>query len=334
MASKRHLLGVLLSLSVTMAVVLEALALCSFTEVVERDGNVLTVSGSRVEGSPSSAREQVIGGICGAFLVLRGTVLELAPVAVCDAEETIHTVMSVEVIRSWKAEAAGTQRVRLREDIADSSRSRPSYAPFSIGDECLLFVDRDSIGEFIVSPVSLAIQGSAVLGSRGVAQQISKELAFALVDSCVAEGTTSSMVRLADLIVEGDVELSSEDWLGLERCACSVRLVNLTVHKGVLADDVFELTNLRGSRGWVSWPKFEVGQRVLLFLGDDSVATHKLIGGWLGQWCLSEGDTFHLGRGAAPWRIGTVPLDEAMRADLAPARTMSRRQLAAALRRG
>jgi hypothetical protein len=266
-------------------------------------------------------------------MVIGGTVLGLTPVAVADTEDSTHTLVSVEVQRSWKAHVDGVQRVRLMEDLSRPPRGRPSYASFTAGDECLLYVVRDSLNELMGAPTSLAIRDSVILGLWGIPQQISRDGVLALVDSCVADGSLDSMARRADLIVEGDVESSWEDWRGQERAACSVTLMRLSVHKGSCADSLFTLINVRGSRDLSYWPTFELGERVLLFLEDDPAAVHKFIGGWQGKWQLVDEGVFAIGARSRRGSFGVVSPDAPVRASLAPDRTFSRLQLEEALLR-
>lgn len=277
------------------------------------------------------ARHEVRSGVCSTFMVVSGTVLGLEPIAVVNTEVSLHTLMSVEVHQSWKARLEGVQRVRLAEDLREPAGHRPDYPPFAAGDECVLYLVRDSLEELVAYP-SLAIRDSVILGFWGVPQQVSRDDVFALVDSCAADRSLDSMARRADLIIEGDVESSWEDWGGQNRTACSVTLARLSVHKGSFADNLFNLISVHGRKGWNSWPTFDEGERVLLFLEDDAVATHTLVGGWQGKWQLEDEDVFRVATRSAHGRFGVVSQDAPVRASAAPLRAFSRSQLGEALR--
>ncbi len=326
-------LGVLMFLSVGS----RARDICNrdpFTRRIETGGQTVVIHGSPVAGSPSAARHQVLSGVCGAYLVIRGTVSELTPVRVLNTDGDTHTLITIEVAQSWKADAAGCLSVRLLDDLAEPFRGRPDYAPFAVGDECLMYLDRDSQGDLLGSPASLVLRDSEILGLWGVVEEIPKASVFALVDSCAAARGLESMVRIADLVVEGNVESSWEDWLGSGRTACSVRLTDLVVHKGSMSEAAFELRNKRGGSGWAGWPVFHDGDRVLLFLQGDAVTDYRLIGDWQGKWQLRDGDMFHVGSRAVPRSLGIVSADETVRASPAPARAFSRSQLVEALLKG
>ena len=326
-------LGVLMLLSVGSS----ARDICNadpFTRRTEIGGQAVVIHGSPVAGSLSAARHQVLSGVCSAYLVIRGTVSESTPVRVLNTDGNTHTLITIEVAQSWKANATGCLRARLVDDLAEPFSGRPLYAPFAVGDECLMYLDRDSQGELLGSPSSVVLRDSMILGMWGVIEEIPKASVFALVDSCAAARGLESMARIADLVVEGNVESSWEDWLGSGRTACSVRLTDLVVHKGSMVEAAFELRNDRGGAGWAGWPVFHDGDRVLLFLQGDAVADYRLIGGWQGKWQLRDGDMFHVGSRAAPRSIGIVSADETVRASPAPARSFSRSRLEEALLKG
>ncbi len=325
-----------LSVLMVCTVVSVASSICEvdpFQKSVELDGRSVVVFGHSFAGSPEAARHEVRTGVCATFMVIGGIVLELAPVAVANTEDSTHTLLSVDVSRSWKAQLEGVQRIRLMEDFHEPSREHPRYPPLEEGDECLLYLVRDSFGELMAYP-SLAIRDSVILGLWGVPQQISRDAVFALVDSCVADRSLDSMAARADLIIEGDVESSWEDWLGrlgLNRTACVANLTKLSVHKGSFPDSLLKLINVRGRRGWNAWPSFESGERVLLFLERDTMDRYELIGGWQGKWQLAADGVFHIGARSSPSSFGIVSLNEPVRPSVAPARTLSRSELAEAL---
>jgi len=275
-------------------------------------------------------------GVCTSFAVLRGEIVDISRVAVLDTDESVHTLVSVDVARSWKADISGVPRVRLLEDIADTTLARRRYAPFEIGEDCLLYIMRDSRDEMVASPTSLALRDSVVLGLRGYPENISVEEALAFVDVCADERSPAPMIGRADVIVEGDVVSSWEGWETRERTAASVELANLVVHKGELPVGGFELVNMRRYRGSTTWPRFEPSERVLLFLVEDDVSTYKLIGGWQGAWRFEDDGAFHIGSMALIDRygIGFVPADQTDRADLLPDRILTRDQLMEALQGG
>ena len=339
MASARALL--VCSLAVLAGVVADAAEIspCDvnpFRGTIEEDGEILgTIFVSVGAGFPKAARHEVRSGVCSTFMVVNGTVLGLEPVAVVNAEGTVHTLMTVEVRRSWKATAEGVQHVRLVENLWQPYDDPLNYPLFAEGDECLLYLVPDSYEELVAYP-SLAIRDSVILGLWGVTQQISREDVFALVDSCTADRSLGSLVCRADLIIEGNVESSWEDWSGLlseSRTACSVTLDELEVHKGSFPDSLFTLVNVRGYSGWNSWPTFDDGERVVLFLEDDRMATHRLVGGWQGKWHWDDAGTFRIGRRSAHARFGVVSLDAPLRPSRAPVREFSRLQLEEALAR-
>ena len=315
-----------------------ALSVCdvnAFHSTIEENGEIVMVFASPVAGSPDAARHEVRGGVCSSLAVALGTVIGLEPVAVVGTDEAVHGLMTIEVHQSWKAELPGVQRVRLLENPQPSPDDRPDYPPFAEGDECVLYLVPDSFNELVAYP-SLAIRDSVILGLWGVPQQISRDDVFALVDSCVADRSLDSLARRADLIIEGNVESSWEDWSSLlsqNRTACSVTLDELRVHKGSFPDSLFKLVNVRGYRGWNSWPTFDDGERAILFLEDDRRATHKLVGGWQGKWQLDSDGIFAIGARSLSARYGLVSLNAEVRPSPAPSRGFSRSELEAVLER-
>ena len=302
------------------------------SKTVERDGHDTVTQGATGVGSPATARQSVRGGVCGALSVIHGTVTGLEPVRATGGVDTLQTLLGVAVARSWKTTLEGEQEVRLREDLMTEPRQRPRYAPFEMGDECLLYLLSDSFGELVALPSSLVLRDSLILGMWALKQQIAREEVFALVDSCAADCSLAAMVRKADLVIEGDVLVAWEDWLGRGENACLVELGNVDVHKGTLAGDEFELSNKRGFDGWCLWPAFGEGERVLLFLVEsEAIRGYVPVAGWQGKWTLGEDGSFHIGTlSSHDRREGTDPR-EVKRASPSPDRILTRQELARAL---
>ena len=301
------------------------------TKTITKDGRTYSFHANIPAGMPQSARHSVRLGVCGSYLVVSGVVLELAPVEVIGYQERVHTIMGIDAARGWKGEAVGHLRVRLQQDLSDQLSDDLRCARFEPGDECLLFLDRDRRNELVARSSSLAFKDAAILGWRGVRQEVPRDTVFALVDTCAADRRGAVLARRADLIIEGDVDSCWEgDWLSPTDPACMLTLVNLRIHKGAFADSIFRLTGRPGI-GCASWPKFWTGGRVLLFLQESEAVPYDLVAGWEGMWQLEDDARFHVGTPVLVWRSGFVPPDASIRASQAPDRSMSRIELEAML---
>lgn len=305
-----------------------------YTKVTERDGRTAITTGTPGPGDPTLPLHIVRGGSCSAYSVYLGAVAGVSVVpAIYGGRRVEDVLLTIAVERAWKADRADTQRVRLLWDHDDPPRGGPLYASFALGDTCLVFVSSDSLGEMVAAPTSFVFRDSATLGMFDRSYPMTKDGAIAMVDSCAAERTLAWMCTNADLVVEGDVEALDQRWPSIDptdHIAWSVRLSDLAVHKGSLAEDVFELVHVHGHKNWPHWPKLEVGQRVLFFLQNDPVATHRLIGGWQGAWLLSGDGSFHIGMSRHRGRLGAVSPDAAVRPSSVQERRFTRSELAEA----
>jgi hypothetical protein len=243
-------------------------------------------------------------------------------------------LLTIAVERAWKADVADTQRVRLLWDHDDPPPGGALYASFAVGDTCLVFVSSDSLGEMVAVPTSFVFRDSVTVGMFDRSYPMTKNRAMAMVDSCATERTIAWMCANADLVVEGDVEALDQRWPSIDpadHIAWSVRLSNLVVHKGDLAEDVFELAHVEGHKNWPHWPELEVGQRVLFFLQDDQVVTHSLIGNWQGAWTVGGDGSFSIGTSRHRGRLGVTSPDAPVRPSSIRKRRFTRLELEEAL---
>ena len=306
-----------------------------YTKVIERDGRTAIMTGTPGPGDPTLPLHMVRGGTCSSYSVHLGAVTGVSVVpAIYGGRRVEDVLLTIVVERAWKADGADTQRVRLLWDHDDPPRGGPLYPPVAPGDTCLVFVSSDSLGEMVAAPMFFVFRDSMTLGMFDRSYPMTKDRAIAMVDSCAVERTLAWMCANADLVVEGDVEALDQRWPSIDptdHIAWSVRLSDLAVHKGSVAEDVFGLVHVQGHKNWPHWPELEVGQRVLFFLQDDPVTAHSLIGGWQGAWILSDDGSFHIGMSRHRGRLGVASPDAEVRPSSVQERRFTRHELAEAL---